>query len=251
MTAGRVLVTGAARRIGRVIARSLAGDGWAVAVHYAGSAAAAEDTVTEIAAAGGTAAAVAADLSAEDETEALVDRAGSALGGPLTCLVNNAAVFENDSAASATRESWDKHLAVNLRAPFVLIQRFAAQLPADARGNVVNLLDQRVRNLTPAFVSYTMSKAGLWTLTRTLALALAPRIRVNAVGPGPVLPSARQSEAGFAAVAAATPLGVPVDAADIAAAVRFFLETPSVTGQMIATDAGQHLLPGGPREPQP
>ena len=114
-----------------------------------------------------------------------------------------------------------------------------------------DLLDQRVRNLTPAFVSYTVSKAGLWTLTQTLALALAPRIRVNAVGPGPVLPSARQSAAGFAATAAATPLGAPVDAADVAAAVRFFLETPSVTGQMIATDSGQHLLPGGPPEPQP
>ena len=179
-------------------------------------------------------------------------RAGEALG-PLNVLVNNASVFERDEPLTATRESWDAHMAVNLRAPFVLSQAFARQLPDGARGNIVNMVDQRVWNLTPHFTSYTLTKAGLWTLTQTLALGFAPRIRVNAIGPGPVLPSPRQSQAQFDAQARSTPLERPTDPAEIAAAVTFLLEAGTVTGQMIALDGGQHLNwspPGGKAAPE-
>jgi NAD(P)-dependent dehydrogenase (short-subunit alcohol dehydrogenase family) len=235
-----VLVTGAARRIGGAIARGLAADGWAVAVHYHGSAAAAEALVGEIGRAGGRAVALDADLGREADSAALVGRAAAALG-PLGALINNAAVFERDEALSATRESWDRHMEANLRAPFVLIQEFARQLPEPLAGCAINLLDQRVWNLTPHFTSYTLSKAGLWTLTQTLALALAPRIRVNGIGPGPTLPSPRQTDAQFARQAAALPLRSGAKPEEIVAATRFLLAAPSITGQMIAVDGGQHL----------
>ncbi|HZS84253.1 MAG TPA: SDR family oxidoreductase [Stellaceae bacterium] len=234
------LVTGAAQRIGRAIALALAADGWAVAVHYRASRAAAEEVVRAIASRGGRAVMLAADLADEAAVRGLVPAAVAALG-PLGCLVNNASIFENDTAATATRASWDAHLEVNLRAPFVLMQAFAAQLPAEAEGAVINLLDERVWNLTPYFVSYTVSKAGLWTLTQTMALALAPRIRVNGIGPGPALPSPRQSEEQFARQCAALPLRRGTSPEEIAAAVRFILAAPAMTGQMIALDGGQHL----------
>ena len=186
------LVTGAARRIGAAIARDLAGAGWAVAVHHHRSADEAAALVAGIEAGGGRAQAFAADLAREDETAALVGRVAAALG-PVSCLVNNASLFERDEALTATRESWERHMQVNLRAP---LRADPGVCPAGARrhgGAVINLLDQRVWNLTPHFTSYTVSKAGLWTLTQTLAMALAPRVRVNAVGPGPTLPSARQT----------------------------------------------------------
>ncbi|MGE5146157.1 MAG: SDR family oxidoreductase, partial [Candidatus Eiseniibacteriota bacterium] len=173
-------------------------------------------------------------------SDALIGRAVAALG-PLGLLVNNAAVFERDEALTVTRASWDRHMETNLRAPFVLTQEFARQLPEPLTGCVVNLLDQRVWNLTPHFTSYTLTKAGLWTLTRTLALALAPRIRVNGVGPGPTLPSPRQDEAQFARQAASTPLGRGTTPEEIYAAIRFLLAAPAITGQMIAVDGGQHL----------
>lgn len=242
-----MLVTGAARRIGRAVAEALADDGWAVGVHYRHSGAAAREVVAAIEAAGGCGAAVAADLSREDEAESLVTRTADALGTPLVCLVNNASVFEPDTLETVTRESWDRHIAVNLRAPLLLTQAFARALPPDAEGQVVNLLDQQVWNPGTGFLSYTVSKSGLWTLTTTLALALAPRVRVNGVGPGPVLPSPRQTQARFDRRAAATPLGRAVAVADVVAAVRFLLAAPSVTGQMIAVDSGQHLT--GPLEP--
>lgn len=234
------LVTGAARRIGAAIARALAASGYAVAVHHRGSAADADALVADIARAGGKAVALGADLAREDEVAALMARAGAALG-PIGVLVNNASVFERDEALTATRESWDRHMEVNLRAPFVLSQALARQLPARAAGAIVNILDQRVENLTPHFTSYTLTKSGLWTLTRTLALAFAPRIRVNGVAPGPVLASTRQSAAQFAAQAAATPLGRAPKPEEVAAAVLFLLDAPSVTGQMLAVDGGQHL----------
>ncbi len=234
------LVTGAGRRVGRAMALDLAAQGWAVAVHYHTSADAAEGVVGEIEAAGGRAVALAADLTDEEQTGGLLGRAAQALG-PLTCLINNASVFEPDGVADATRQSWDRHMATNLRAPFVLTQALAGQLPDGWEGNVINLIDQRVWNLTPFFTTYTLSKAGLWTLTRTLAMALAPRIRVNAIGPGPTLPSQRQSEAQFARQAAATPLGREVAMNEICRGVRFILAARSMTGQMIALDAGQHL----------
>ena len=234
------LVTGAARRIGAAIVRALAKAGWAVAIHHHDSESEATALAEEIRAAGGTAATLATDLAVEDNVAGLVGRVKETLG-PLGVLVNNASVFERDEALTATRESWDRHMAVNLRAPFVLTQAFVRQLPEGASGNVVNILDQRVENLTPHFTSYTLSKSGLWALTRTLALALAPRVRVNAIGPGPVLPSPRQTQAQFEAQARATPLGRATAPDEIARAVLFLLEAPSVTGQMLALDGGQHL----------
>jgi len=234
------LVTGGARRIGRALALALAGDGFAVAVHHRNSHAAAEDLVALIRNKGGAAVALAADLGDEAAVGTLLSRAEQALG-PIGCLVNNAGVFVNDTVETATRASWELHLAVNLRAPFLLIQDFATRLPKSAGGVVVNLLDQRVWSLTPYFVSYTLSKAGLWTLTQTMALALAPRIRVNGIGPGPALPSPRQSAEEFATQCATMPLRRGTSPQEIAAALRFILSAPAVTGQMIALDGGQHL----------
>ena len=234
------LVTGAGKRIGRAIALDLAAHGFAVAVHYNGSAEAAHGVVAEIAAQGGTAVALQADLGDEAAVERLIPAAVEALG-PVGVLVNNASSFDYDSIASATRAGWDRHMEANLRAPFVLIQQFAAQLPATAEGAVVNLLDQRVWNLTPHFVTYTLSKAALWTLTQTLALALAPRIRVNAIGPGPTLANIRQTPEQFARQCAAMPLRHGASPQDIADALHYILDAKSMTGQMIALDGGQHL----------
>ncbi|HJO71303.1 MAG: SDR family oxidoreductase [Rhodospirillales bacterium] len=234
------LITGAARRIGRAIALKLAAHGWAVAVHYNASQDDARQTVADITERGGRAAELGADLTREDEAAGLVARAGQAIG-PLACLVNNASVFRRDTPETATCQSWDAHMEVNLRAPFVLTQAFARQLPEGIEGNVINIIDQRVWNLTPQFTSYTLSKAGLWTLTRTLALALAPRIRVNAIGPGPTLPNARQTDEEFDRQWASMPLRRRVGTGEIAATVRFILDAPAMTGQMIALDGGQHL----------
>jgi NAD(P)-dependent dehydrogenase (short-subunit alcohol dehydrogenase family) len=240
MTPGAALVTGAAKRIGRAIALDLGKNGWSVAVHYHRSASEAADVVREIEAGGGRAVALHADLSREAGAHALVPLAVEAFG-LLTCLVNNASLFEMDKIETVTRASWDTHIDTNLRAPLVLSQAFARQLPADAHGVIVNMLDQRVWNLTPYFLSYTVAKSGLWTLTRTLALALAPRIRVNGIGPGPTLPSPRQTPEQFAQQCRATPLGRGTTLEEICDAVRFILDMPAMTGQMIALDGGQHL----------
>ena len=237
---GAALVTGAAKRIGRVIACDLAAAGWPVAVHYHRSGEDADKLVAEIVAAGGRAVALSADLAREAEVDTLVPRAATALG-PLALLVNNASEFVLDKIDTVTRASWDAHIETNLRAPLVLSQAFARQLPAGSEGNIINLLDQRVLRLTPYFLSYTVAKSGLWTLTQTMALGLAPRIRVNGIGPGPTLPSPRQTEAQFAAQCAAMPLGRGTTPEEIAAAVRFILASPSLTGQIIALDGGQHL----------
>ncbi len=237
---GVALVTGAAHRIGRAIALDLAKTGWAVAVHYKDSKDAADTAAAEIEASGGRALAIHADLALAADAEQLIPRTAAALG-PVSCLINNASVFGKDALGSATAESWDTHLDTNLRAPMLLMQSFAAALPDGADGNIVNILDQRVWNLTPHFLSYTVSKAGLWTLTQTAALALAPRIRVNGIGPGPVLPSSRQNETDFERQVAALPLGHGPGVEEICATVRFILEAKSMTGQMIALDGGQHL----------
>lgn len=243
------LVTGAAHRLGRAMALYLAGRGHDVAVHYASSADAAEAVVAEIRAMGRRAVALRADLLIEAETQALVPAAVAALG-PLTVLVNNASIFEYDRIDTATRESWDRHLESNLRAPYVLTQAFAAQCPKAtvdaagepvAQGLVVNMIDQRILKLTPEFSTYTIAKMGLWALTRTAAQGLAPDVRVNGIGPGPTLRGARQSEAHFARQRAATVLGRGANPADITAALGFFLDSPSVTGQFLAIDGGQHL----------
>ncbi|BAE52605.1 SDR family oxidoreductase [Paramagnetospirillum magneticum] len=234
------LVTGGGRRIGRAIALDLARQGFAVAVHCHHSAADAQAVRDEITGHGGRAVVVSADLGREDQVTSLVASAQSALG-PLGLLVNNASVFEKDDALGADRASWDLHMEVNLRAPFVLTQGFARALPPDAEGLVVNLLDQRVWSLTPHFTSYTLSKAALWAATQTLALALAPRIRVVGIGPGPALPSSRQTEAQFAAQVADLPLARGTSPEEVCRTLRFLLATPSITGQMIALDGGQHL----------
>ena len=232
------------------MALHLAQDGHDVAVHYAGSAEAAGDVVDMIRDMGRKAVALRADLLIEDEVQELVPRAAEALGGPLTCLVNNASIFEYDDISTATRRGWDRHFESNLRAPFALIQAFAAQVPDPAtdaageplaRGLVVNMIDQRVRKLTPEFMTYTLAKAGLWTLTQTAARALAPRVRVNAIGPGPTLRGGRQSDEDFARQRAATVLERGADPSDIVGALAYFLAAPSVTGQLLCTDGGQHL----------
>ncbi len=240
MTAGVVLVTGAARRIGRAIALGLAGEGRAVAVHHHRSHEAASHLVREIEAGGGRAVALAADLADAAQSAALVTAAAAALG-PVTALVNNASLFVPDEISTVTAESFEAHMRINLRAPLLLMQSFARALPAGAEGAIVNIIDHRVLKLNPLCLSYTLSKAALWTLTRTAAQALAPRIRVNAVGPGPVLPNVHQDEALFHKEAAALPLGRGPSPNEIVDAVSFLLDAASVTGQMIAVDGGQHL----------
>jgi NAD(P)-dependent dehydrogenase (short-subunit alcohol dehydrogenase family) len=244
MVAGVALVTGAGQRIGRAIAVELAAQGWTVAVHHRRSEAEAGETAEMIRAKGRKAELFPADLADETQVTALASKVAADLG-PITCLVNNASLFEHDGAATVTQQSWDRHFAINLRAPFVLIQAMAAGLPEGATGNVINLLDQRVWNLTPEFVSYTLTKTGLWTLTQTMAMALAPHIRVNGIGPGPVLASKNQTPEQFAAQVAATPLKIPTPVEKIAEAVTFILGSPTMTGQMIALDSGQHLARGG------
>ena len=236
-----VLVTGAAKRLGRAIALHLGKAGWAVAIHYNSSQAEAEETVAALHEQGVHAAAINADLTMADDTERLIERAREAVG-PLTALVNNASVFENDSIGTMTRASWDKHIEVNLRAPLLLSRNFAEQLPKGQEGAIVNLLDQRLLKPTPQFLSYGVSRAGLGWLTVTLAQALAPRIRVNGVAPGPTLRNERQSEAHFKRQQESTILGHGATPDDVARAVRFLIEAHAVTGQMIAVDGGQHLI---------
>lgn len=234
------LVTGAAHRIGRAISRDLAKAGWAVAVHYRDSKDAAIAAAAEIEGSGGRAQAIHADLALSADAEQLIPQVANALG-PVSCLINNASVFERDALGNATPESWDAHLDTNLRAPMLLMQAMASGLPDGVEGNIINILDQRVWNLTPHFMSYTVSKAGLWTLTQTAALALAPRIRVNGIGPGPVLPSTRQTKADFEKQVVALPLARGPGVEEICTTVRFILSAKSMTGQMIALDGGQHL----------
>lgn len=247
---GAALVTGAGRRIGRALALDLAAQGWAVAVHYNTSADDAAAVVAEAQAMGAQAVAVGADLLDHAATAALVPMAAEALGRPLTLLVNNASIFEHDTLATATRASWDRHIDSNLWAPFLLTQAFAAQTPEvgqDAEGLpvatacVVNMIDQRVHKLTPEFMTYTIAKMGLWAFTRTAAQALAPRIRVNAIGPGPTLQGTRQSAEHFARQRAATLLERGANPGDMVAALRYILSADALTGQMLALDGGQHL----------
>ena len=249
----RALVTGGARRLGRAMALALAEAGFDLAIHHAASAAAAAETAAAIRAGGRRAVTLRADLAVEAEVATLVPAAEAALGGPLGVLVNNASTFERDEWHDATRASWDLHLEPNLRAPFVLTQAMARSLPAEAEGVVVNMLDQRVWSLTPHFMSYTVSKAALWALTQSLALALAPRIRVNGIGPGPALPSPRQTQEQFDRQAASVPLQHGTGPAEVARALLSILALPAMTGQMIALDGGQHLQwsPAGQDGPLP
>ncbi|NLH82792.1 MAG: SDR family oxidoreductase [Phyllobacteriaceae bacterium] len=234
------LVTGAARRIGAAIARDLAAHGWRVALHAHVSRADAEAVAAEIAAAGGTAAVVTADLADLAALPGLIEAATAAIG-PIGLLVNNASEFEPDEIGALDPVRFERHLRVDLVSPCLLADLWAARLPADTAGQVVNVIDQRVLRPTPRFFSYTLAKSALWTATRTMAQALAPRIRVNAVGPGPSFANARQSADDFARQSAAVPLGHGPAPEEFGRAVRFFAEAPSVTGQMICLDGGQHL----------
>ena len=234
------LVTGGAQRIGRAIAHALAGAGFDLAIHYYASRDAAEATCAEIARRGRRATALHADLADEAQVATLLSRASETLG-PIGVLVNNASPFERDEWYDATRASWNAHIEPGLRAPFVLMQQFAKALPDTAEGAVINMLDQRVWSLTPHFVSYSVAKAGLWALTQSMALALAPRIRVNGIGPGPALPSPRQTAEQFARQCASTPLRRGTSQEEIARAVVAILSLPAMTGQMLALDGGQHL----------
>jgi len=246
----RALVTGAARRLGRAMALDLAATGWDVAIHYHGSAGPAEETAAEACAHGANAVTLQADLLVEDQTGSLIARASDALGGPLALLINNASLFENDHISTGTRHSWDRAIGTNLRAPVRLTQDFATQAPkaeTDANGEpvagacVINMLDQRVWKPTPFFMSYTLAKSALYTFTRTAAQALAPHIRVNAIGPGPTLMAERESPRHFARQRGACVLGRGSDSEDIVAAMRFILICKAFTGQMLAIDGGQHL----------
>ncbi|MEQ6201776.1 SDR family oxidoreductase [Sulfitobacter sp. HNIBRBA2951] len=246
----RALVTGAGQRLGRAMALYLGSRGFDIAVHYASSREGAEQVVAELEAMGRRAVAVQADLLELDAMEQLLPNAVEALGGQVTCLVNNASIFEYDTIETATAQSWDRHINSNLRAPFVLTQAMATQglEPTTdtagepvASGLVVNMLDQRVRKLTPEFMTYTLAKMGLWALTQTTAQALAPAIRVNAIGPGPTLQGSRQSQAHFDGQRAATVLGRGANPSDITAALSYFLDAPAVTGQLLCVDGGQHL----------
>lgn len=246
------LVTGGARRLGRAIALALAHQGFDIAIHYGGSADAAEDTRRDIEALGRRAVLLQADLADEAAVERLLPLAVERLG-PIGVLINNASRFDRDEWNDVTRETWDIHMETNLRAPFVLMQAFGRVLPAEAEGVVINMADQRVWSLTQHFVSYTVSKAGLWALTQTMALALAPRIRVNAIGPGPALPSPRQTEEHFARQSASVPLGHGTDPDEVGRAAVAILSLPAMTGQMIALDGGQHMqwaAPGYPAVPE-
>lgn len=242
------LVTGGAVRLGRAIALRLAARGADVVVHYASSAEAAENLVAEIKILGGKAVALQADLLDAGAVAELVPQAAAALGKPLDVLVNNASIFEYDNLASASPESWLRHIDSNLRAPVFLTQAFAAQAPAPendgepvASANVINMIDQRVRKPTPEFMTYSLAKSGLWAFTKTAAQALAPRIRVNGIGPGPTLIGTRQSEEHFSSQRKATILQRGSNSDEICRAMDFILDSPGFTGQLLCMDGGQHL----------
>ncbi|WP_375599999.1 SDR family oxidoreductase [Devosia sp. Naph2] len=244
------LVTGAGDRIGAVIAMALASAGHAVAIHFRSDRSGAETVRDRIRLAGGRAEIVQADLAKRDERAGLVKRAAS-LFGPLTLLVNNASAFEPDSALDLDETLWDTHFAVHAEAPVFLARDFAAQLPDGVEGNIINMVDERVLRASPAFFSYFLSKSVLWTATQTLAQSLAPAIRVNAIGPGPVLPNAHQTKAEFEQSIASLPLKRHADPEAIAQGVLAILAMPAFTGQMLALDGGQHLSYPDRRAPTP
>ncbi len=241
MSKGPILITGAARRIGRQIALDLASAGHDIAVHCNTSFAEAGKVAEMIRGFGRRAAVVRGDLAESVTAARIISEARQELG-PLAGLINNASIFEPDDIANLTLDSWARHQNTNLRAPVLLSQAFARQLPPEAQGNIINIIDQRVWKLNPTFFSYTASKSALWTVTRTLAQALAPRIRVNAIGPGPALPNVRMDEEEFAKQSRLTLLGRGTSPAEISSAVTFLLSQPAMTGQMIVLDGGQHLV---------
>jgi NAD(P)-dependent dehydrogenase (short-subunit alcohol dehydrogenase family) len=245
------LVTGGARRLGRAMCLYLAARGYDVAIHFASSGADAEALASEIRAMGRSATCIQADLLNEDALDHIIPQAADALGGPISVLVNNASIFEQDSIATATREGWDRHMMSNLRAPFVLTQSFVAQVPPPApdaqgepvaQGLVVNMIDQKVRKLTPQHMTYSIAKMGLWAFTRMAAQDLGGHVRVNAIGPGPTLQAHDQTSAVYDASRRATILGRGANLDDITAALGYFMDAKAVTGQLLCIDGGQHLV---------
>jgi NAD(P)-dependent dehydrogenase (short-subunit alcohol dehydrogenase family) len=242
------VVTGGARRLGRHLALALARRGFAVAIHYHGSRDAAEETAAEIRHLGARSVAVGADLGDPAAPEGLIAAAGTALG-PLTCLVNNASLFEHDGALELEDAAFDRHQAVNLRAPLLLARDFARQLPPAAEGLIVNLLDQRIAAPPAGWLSYTLSKIGLAAATGMLALELAPRIRVNGIAPGLTLPSGAQSQADFERELTRTPLGRGSSPEAVIRALEYLLDAEAVTGQILYVDGGRRLWGGVPDDP--
>jgi len=248
--AGPALVTGASHRIGAAIARALASAGHPVLVHYRSGADDARRVVAEIEGAGGRAAAIQADLCDRAQRAGLVAEAAQPFG-PLTVLVNNASIFEPDSARDVNEDLWDSHFAIHAEAPIFLSRDFAGQLPAGVEGNIINMIDERVLHPSPAYFSYSLSKSVLWAATQTMAQSLAPQVRVNAIGPGPVLPHARQTPEEFERGVKALPLQRHADPEEIAQGVLAILALPSLTGQMLALDGGKHLEYPARRGPTP
>lgn len=232
-------VTGAARRIGRTIAEHLAAQGYALALHANNSAPEAEALADMLEKKGVRTTVIEGDLTDAESVPSMIEAAAAALGR-LSLLVNNASLFKDDALQDFSADQFDAHMAINLRAPLLLAQAFARHAASDDP-SIVNIIDQRVFRLTPQFFTYTLSKAALLTATQTMAQALAPSIRVNGVGPGPVLPNIHDGSEGFMREAQGTPLGKPVDPAEIARAVLYLGNARSVTGQMIAVDSGQHI----------
>lgn len=236
-----ILITGAGARVGRYLALGLAADGWAVAIHYNRSKAGAETLARKIKEQGGKAAIVQGNLFVPQDLDSLISRASKALGEPITALINNASTFEDDRAEDFTRASYDCHMDINLRAPVMLAQQLADQLPKGETGCIINMIDQRVLKPDPTFFTYAMSKSALYWATKTLAQSLAPYIRVNAIGPGPTLKNHTQTDNEFVEEAASTLLGEGSPPESLLEAARYLLNAQSVTGQMIAVDGGQHL----------
>lgn len=236
------LVTGSARRIGKAIAKALATDGWNIAIHYNRSTDDARALVSDIRSLGVKASAIKCDLSSAAAVADLIPECNRALG-PLTCLVNNAALFEFDDPLTFDPDVWDRHAAINLRAPLQLAHAFANQVPKAHTGCIINMLDQKVFNLNPDFFSYTLTKVAMEGATRLLATSLAPRVRVCGIAPGITLISGKQTQQGFEAAHTLAPLGNSSDVADIVAAVRYIIAAKSVTGDTLLVDGGQHLWP--------
>lgn len=239
-TGTAALVTGGAKRIGRAIALDLAAHGFAVAIHCDGSREEAERLADVINSDGGVASVLQADLTNEQSSSRLVENAIEAIG-PLGIVVNNASIFEDDSITDFSMEVWDRHFAIHVKAPVLIARALARNLPYDGEALIVNMIDQRVWRPNPRFFSYTLSKSALWAATRTMAQALAPRIRVNAIGPGPTLANTRQDEASFNQQIDGLILKRGPELPEFGATVRYLWESPSITGQMIALDGGQHL----------
>ena len=237
---GYALVTGGGARIGAALVRRLAADGWTVAIHYHNSAHDADALAQEIVSGGGRAVTLGCDLAKPDSFSDFFARAQL---GFCSLLVNNASAFEYDDISNIKRAHLEKLFAVNLHAPVLLARDFAAQLPEDAKGLIVNLLDQKVFNLNPDFLSYTLTKSALEGATRLLAQAMGPRVRVCGIAPGLTLKSGEQSQAGFEAAHAKTPLGFGSEPADIAETLSYLVRVPSITGTTIVVDGGQHLQP--------